>query len=163
MLRVDGVELGAAPFAVRVAPGRHTVEAADATGRFKRAGWVDVGTEPRGSPPTIADDAALPPDGARVRGKQMHARVDQARLAQCTRALAKQGLTGAYVQIEIAVDAAGAVSFLNVLDSDLPEQPRAACATRWPRCRSATARRRRGASASRSNRPLKTPVSDVYS
>jgi hypothetical protein len=120
MLRVDGVELGAAPFAVRVAPGRHTVEAADATGRFKRAGWVDVGAEPARFAANIVDDAP-PADGARARGTQLHAGVDHARLAQCTRAIAKQGLTGAYVQIEIAVDAAGAVSFLNVLDTDLPE------------------------------------------
>ncbi len=126
MLRVDGVELGAAPFAVRVAPGRHTVEAADPAGRFKRAGWVDVGTEPTHFTANIIDDAP-PADGARVRGKQLHAGVDHARLAQCTRAIAKQGLTGAYVQIEIAVDSAGAVSFLNVLDTDLPEST-ASCA-----------------------------------
>lgn len=117
-VRVDGVELGAAPFTVRVAPGRHTIEASDAAGRFKRAGWVDVGAEPAHFAANIADDAPAP-DGARA--KQLHASVDHARLGQCTRAMAKQGLTGAYVQIEIAVDASGAVSFLNVLDTDLPE------------------------------------------
>ena len=120
-VRVDGVELGAAPFAVRVAPGRHTVEASDAAGRFKRAGWVDVGAEPVHFAANIADDVP-PPDGARARAKQLHASVDHARLGQCTRAMAKQGVTGAYVQIEIAVDASGAVSFLNVLDTDLPEE-----------------------------------------
>jgi hypothetical protein len=119
-IRVDGVELGAAPFAVRVAPGRHTVEAADAGGRYQRAGWVDVGVEAAHFAANIADDTP-PPDGARTRGKELHARVDRSRLSQCTRALAKQGLTGAYVQIEIAVDGAGAVGFLNVLDTDLPE------------------------------------------
>ena len=35
------------------------------------------------------------------------------------RPIAKQGLTGTYVQIEIAVDAAGAVDFLNIVDTDL--------------------------------------------
>ena len=46
-VRVDGVELGQAPLRVRVMPGRHTVEAADAAGRFRRAGWVDVARPPR--------------------------------------------------------------------------------------------------------------------
>jgi hypothetical protein len=36
------------------------------------------------------------------------------------RSIAKAGLTGTYVQIEIAVDTQGAVGFLNVLDTDLP-------------------------------------------
>jgi hypothetical protein len=36
------------------------------------------------------------------------------------RSIAKAGLTGTYVQIEIAVDAHGAVGFLNVIDTDLP-------------------------------------------
>jgi hypothetical protein len=36
------------------------------------------------------------------------------------RSIAKAGLTGTYVQIEIAVDAQGAVGFLNVIESDLP-------------------------------------------
>jgi hypothetical protein len=125
-VRVDGVELGAAPFALRVAPGRHTIEAADAAGHYKRAGWVDVALEPGtlGEPAhfaaNLADDAP-PADAARVRGKQLHAGVDRARLAQCTRAIAKQGVTGAYVQIEIGVDATGAVSFLNIVDTDVSE------------------------------------------
>ena len=41
-------------------------------------------------------------------------------IARCTRSIAKAGLTGTYVQIEIAVDAQGAVGFLNVIDTDLP-------------------------------------------
>ncbi|HEX4451086.1 MAG TPA: FecR family protein [Kofleriaceae bacterium] len=121
-VRVDGVELGTAPFALRVAPGRHTIEAADAAGHYKRAGWVDVaaGTAPAHFAANLAGDAP-PADAARVRGNQLHAGVDRARLAQCTRAIAKQGVTGAYVQIEIGVDATGAVSFLNIVDTDVSE------------------------------------------
>lgn len=119
LLRVDGVELGAAPFAVRVAPGRHTVEVAGAAGRFERAGWVDVGTAPARFTAHLTDDAP-PQDAARARIAQLHAGLAHARAA-CTRAIARQGLTGAYVQIEIAVSSTGAVGFLNVLDTDLPE------------------------------------------
>ena len=36
------------------------------------------------------------------------------------RSIAKAGLTGTYVHIEISVDAQGAVGFLNVIDTDLP-------------------------------------------
>jgi hypothetical protein len=36
------------------------------------------------------------------------------------RSIAKAGLTGTYVQIEISVDGEGAVGFLNVVDTDLP-------------------------------------------
>ena len=127
-IRVDGIELGAAPFAVRVAPGRHTVEAADAAGRFHRAGWVDVGAGAAkfDAVPLPADDApgravAIASDGVAKRKAQLAAGISSKQLAQCTRALSAQGLTGAYVQIEIAVAASGAVSFLNVLDTDLPQ------------------------------------------
>jgi len=43
-----------------------------------------------------------------------------AQLASCTRSIAKAGLSGTYVQIELAVDEHGAVGFLNVIDTDLP-------------------------------------------
>ncbi|MEJ7602381.1 MAG: FecR domain-containing protein [Kofleriaceae bacterium] len=46
-VRVDGVELGRAPMHIRVMPGRHTVEAADSAGRFRRAGWIDVAAPSR--------------------------------------------------------------------------------------------------------------------
>jgi hypothetical protein len=124
-VRVDGVELGAAPFAMRVAPGRHTVEAADAAGRFRRAGWVDVALGTRTSqfeaPPI--EEAPLPASPAAAisaRKHQLAIGLDRARLQQCTRRLAKSGLTDTFVQIEITVDAGGAVNVLNIIDTDLP-------------------------------------------
>jgi hypothetical protein len=118
-VRVDGLELGLAPLRVRVMPGRHTVEAADSAGRFRRAGWVDVTAAPHGA---RLDVPAEPPPtgGITERRRQLHARIDQPRLGRCMRSIAKAGLTGTYVQIEIAVDPRGAVGYLNVVDTDLP-------------------------------------------
>jgi hypothetical protein len=119
-VRVDGVELGAAPMRVRVMTGRHTIETADAAGRFRRAGWVDVAPPAEGAPSRFELPAEQPPTGdAGERRRQLRAGLDQARLRQCTRRIAKQGLTGTFVQIELRVDASGAVNFLNVVDTDL--------------------------------------------
>ena len=120
-IRVDGVELGLAPMRVRVMPGRHTVEAADAAGRFRRAGWVDVAAPTAGAPPARLEVPAEPPPTRDIseRRRQLKAGLDHARLRQCMRQIAKQGLTGTYVQIELAVDAGGAVNFLNIVDTDL--------------------------------------------
>ncbi|HET9619835.1 MAG TPA: FecR family protein [Kofleriaceae bacterium] len=118
-VRLDGIELGLAPLRVRVMPGRHTVEAADGAGRFRRAGWVDVAAAPTGS--RLEVPAEPPVAGAIAeRDRELRAHLDHPRLARCMRSIAKAGLTGSYVQIELAVDAQGAVSFLNVVDSDLP-------------------------------------------
>ena len=118
-VRVDGVELGRAPLAVRVMPGRHTVEAADHAGRFRRAGWVDVAGAGAGA--RLALPAERPPTaGIAARRRELRAGLDHARLASCTRSIAKAGLSGTYVQIELAVDEHGAVGFLNVIDTDLP-------------------------------------------
>lgn len=119
-VRVDGIELGAAPMRVRVLPGRHTVEVADPAGRFRRAGWVDVG--PPGSTPArlVVHPEAPRTRDVGARRKQLHAGIDKPRLARCVRSIAKAGLSGTYVQIEIAVDAQGAIGFLNVIDTDLP-------------------------------------------
>lgn len=127
-VRVDGIELGVAPLRVRVMLGRHTVEAADPAGRFRRAGWVDVAAPIAGARPARIDLPAEPVASAGIgaRRQQLRAGIDQARLARCTRSIAKAGLTGTYVQIELSVDATGAVGFLNVLDTDLPSAT-AAC------------------------------------
>jgi hypothetical protein len=118
-IRVDGVELGLAPLRVRVMPGRHTVEAADGAGRFRRAGWIDVTAAPRGA---RLDVPAEPPatSGIVERRRQLQTHIDRPRLGRCTRSIAKAGLTGTYVQIELAVDAEGSIGFLNVIDTDLP-------------------------------------------
>lgn len=115
-VRVDGVELGEAPLSVRVMPGRHTVETADSAGRFRRAGWVDASAEKVAR--LVVQAEAAPTGGTAERRRQLHAGIDHVRLAQCTRAIAKAGLS-AYVNIELSVDATGAVEFLNVIDTDL--------------------------------------------
>jgi hypothetical protein len=124
-VRVDGIELGRAPLRVRVMPGRHTVEATDSAGRYRRAGWVDVAAPTAGAKPARLEVAAEPAPGAAGAGtaerrRQLRAGIDRAGLARCTRSIAKAGLTGTYVQIELSVDATGAVGFLNVIDTDLP-------------------------------------------
>ncbi|HEX7836012.1 MAG TPA: FecR domain-containing protein, partial [Kofleriaceae bacterium] len=118
-VRVDGIELGTGPLRVRVMPGRHGVEVADNAGRFRRAGWVDVTAGPTGA--RLAIPAEPPPTGGITeRRRQLRAGIDRPRLEGCVRSIAKAGLTGTYVQIEIAVDAQGAIGFINVLDTDLP-------------------------------------------
>ena len=116
--RVDGVELGAAPMRVRVMLGRHTVETADASGRFRRAGWVDVVANRAARVEVPAE--ARPTGGIAERRRQLLAGIDHTQLGQCTRAIAKQGLSNTFVQVEISVDATGAVGALNVIDTDLP-------------------------------------------
>ena len=123
-IRVDGVELGRAPMTVRVMPGRHTVEAADSAGRFKRAGWIDVAAPTASSKPArLAVPAeAAPTRDITARRRQLKQGIDKARVAACTRQLTKSAdLAGAYVQIELSVDARGAVGFLNVIETDLPK------------------------------------------
>ncbi len=123
-VRVDGVERGDAPMRVRVMPGRHLVEAADSAGRFKRVEWVEVSAGAETSSVPVAKVAAavevVPTASAAARRRELLAGLDHARLAHCVRAMTKAGLGETYVQIEIAVDPAGAVGFLNVIDSDLP-------------------------------------------
>jgi hypothetical protein len=121
-VRVDGVELGEAPMRVRVMPGRHTVETVDHQGRYRRAGWVDVvaGAKRPARVEILPEPPATPVRGIDERRRQLKAGIDRGKIAACTRAAAKQGLVaGAYVQIEISVDATGAVNFLNILETDL--------------------------------------------
>ncbi len=128
-VRVDGIELGAAPMIVRVMPGRHTVEATDHAGRYRRAGWIDVAAPKANATPARLEVAAEPPpntNGVAERRRQLRAGIDRQKLAGCTRSMAKAGLTDTFVQVEIAVDVAGAIGFLNVIDTDLPTST-AAC------------------------------------
>ena len=124
VVRVDGLELGLAPFAMRVMPGRHTIEAADPAGRFQRAGWVDVnGSEVAHFEAPAVDEPALaasPNAAIRARRHEFAAGIARAGIQPCMRRLAKSGLTDTFVQIEITVDASGAVNVLNIIDTDLP-------------------------------------------
>ena len=126
-VRLDGVEVGEAPMRVRVMPGRHTVEAIDNQGRYRRAGWIDVVAGAKQPAllsihPDVPTSAAPAYEGLNTRRSQLKTSIDRGKLAACTRAAAKQGLGGAYVQIEISVDAQGNVPFLNVLETDLPRK-----------------------------------------
>jgi hypothetical protein len=118
-VRIDGLEVGQGPLRMRVMPGRHTVEIADTAGRFRRAGWVDANAG-KAARLEVHAEVAAPTSGAGVRRKQLLAGIDRARLANCTRAMAKAGLSGAFVKIEISVDETGSVQFLNVIDTDVP-------------------------------------------
>jgi hypothetical protein len=119
-VRIDGVEVGVAPLTVRVMAGRHTVDAADHAGRFRRAGWVDVATASSHPARLAIRTEHVSSHSLGERPRQLHAGIDRARLRSCTRSIAKAGLTGTYVEVELAVDAQGAVGFLNVIDTDLP-------------------------------------------
>jgi ferric-dicitrate binding protein FerR (iron transport regulator) len=122
-VRVDGIELGAGPMIVRVMPGRHTVEATDHAGRYRRAGWIDVAAPKASAKPArleVAVEPAPNTNGVADRRRQLKAGIDRSKLSRCTRSIAKAGLTDTFVQVEIAVDASGAIGFLNVIDTDLP-------------------------------------------
>ena len=118
-VRVDGIELGAAPLRVRVLPGRHLVEAADAAGRFRHVSWVEAHAGKTAHVALAAE--AAPSIDASHRQRELHAGLARIRpeLSRCTRAIAKAGLTGTYVTLEISVDAQGAVPYLNIVDTDL--------------------------------------------
>lgn len=120
-VRIDGIELGEAPLRVRVMPGRHTVEAVDAAGRYRRAGWIDVTTahSARLEVRPIEEIPAIAPNhGVALRKKQLAAGINPALLKKCVRGSTKQDLA-VDVELEISIDATGAVSYLNLLNSDL--------------------------------------------
>lgn len=122
-VRVDGIELGAAPMIVRVMPGRHTVEATDHAGRYRRAGWIDVAAPRANTKPARLEVAVEPSpntSGLSTRQTQLRTGIDRSRLAGCTRSIAKAGMSDTFVQVEISVDTSGAIAFLNVIDTDLP-------------------------------------------
>jgi len=124
-IRVDGVEVGEAPMKIRVMPGRHTVEAADDRGRYRRAGWVDVAAPSAHAPPARLAVLPEPPPtrGTDTRRRQLRAGIRNDAFSACTRVAAKQGLlAGAYVQIQISVETDGSVGMLNVIETDLPHK-----------------------------------------
>ena len=124
-VRVDGVELGSAPLSVRVMPGRHTIEAADHAGRYRRAGWIDTAAARPAHLEVRAEvePAATPSSTERRHQLDEGIAAHRAQLARCTRAIAKAGVTGLSVELELGVTASGDVSYLNV-DTDLPAATR---------------------------------------
>lgn len=121
---IDGVATGTGSLWRRVSPGRHLIESADPRGRVSPGQWIDVGDGPE-APVVIAPAPELPSTGTaaarRARLRELARAIDDVALRGCVRSLAKQGLAdGTHVELEIGVSAAGAIRYLNVVDTDLP-------------------------------------------
>ncbi|MCE9580641.1 MAG: FecR family protein [Deltaproteobacteria bacterium] len=118
-VRVDGVVVGAGEIALRVMAGRHLIETEVSAGRFGAGEWVTTATGAltRVEPPP---EPVVPPSGARVRRAELASAVDHGQIAACIRSLAKQGIGDTHLELEVGVDASGALGFLNVVDTDLP-------------------------------------------
>ena len=129
-VRVDNRIVGSGPIWMLVAPGSHEVAAETAPGRFAPGRWVEVGDAPA-KPLVLAESArpapAVTSAAARnARKQELERRLDRGRLRTCVRDIEKQGLLeGTYVELEIGVDAGGAISFLNVGETNLGS--RASC------------------------------------
>lgn len=130
-LRLDGVELGAGSMEVRVGHGRHLVEASQAGGPFRRAGWAVVGAKAeavRFEASPVANTAAAVEEPGRASSPsyqrlcELRARVARGKLARCVRSIAKQGLSETFVRVELFVERDGSVGYLNILDTDLPTE-----------------------------------------
>lgn len=124
-VRVDGEVVGAGPVWMRVPAGRHLVEAERADGELGPGRWIVVDGRP--TPPVSLGDVPPPqtsPAAARrARESELGRRIDRGRLQGCVRALAKQGMAaGTHVDLEIGVDARGAIEFLNLAGTDLPDR-----------------------------------------
>lgn len=120
-VRLDGVELGSGTTAVRVGRGRHLVETSQGDAPFRRAGWAVVGAKATSVRFEAGSEEATRTSGAAYqRLCELRARLVRGKLARCVRPLAKQGLSGTFVRVELAVERDGAISYLNILDTDLP-------------------------------------------
>jgi ferric-dicitrate binding protein FerR (iron transport regulator) len=121
-VKVDGVVVGGGEVTLRVMSGRHLVEVERAPGRFAAGQWV--ATRDDGRPVRVAAAAPAPASSASAvaaRRRQLEAAVDHGAMRACLRGLAKQGLAaGTHVELSLGVDATGAVSYLNLGDTDLP-------------------------------------------
>jgi hypothetical protein len=130
-VRVDGAEVGRGPLTVRVVSGRHLVET-EVDGAWVSAGWVDVrdgaiqvaAVEEIAAPPKVVDPPRpprvdkTPAASKNLRRQQLGKQLDDVRY--CARALHKQGIDDTYVELELSVDANGAVRYANVVATDLP-------------------------------------------
>jgi hypothetical protein len=126
-VRVDGEVVGRGPVWMRKPAGRHLIESARPDGGFGPGRWIVVDGEPS-APVILAEPATAPSAGARrARKAELDRRLDRRRLAGCVRALEKQGMIGGtHVELEIGVGATGAIEFLNLAGTDLPDRV-AAC------------------------------------
>jgi hypothetical protein len=121
-LRLDGVELGEGSTVVRVLRGRHLVEASHEGGPFRHAGWAVVNAQVTSLRFEAGDNDASGSEGQRQRRAELNAALDHAKLARCVRPMAKQGVGGTFVRIELAVDRDGVIGYLNITDTDLPAE-----------------------------------------
>ncbi|MBK9029763.1 MAG: FecR domain-containing protein [Myxococcales bacterium] len=131
---IDGVVVGAGPLWRRLPPGRHLVELHDRAGHAQGGQWVELDGSTPERPLVIAEAAAEPTLTAtgtaaarRQRLVELSRALDQRQLRNCVRSLAKQGLAdGTHVELEVGVQASGAIRYLNIVDTDLPARS-AAC------------------------------------
>ena len=129
---IDGVVTGVGPLWRRLPPGRHLVETRDGAGRIGASQWVELdGTTPERPVVVAAPEPALTATGTatarRQRLVELSRALDSRQLRGCVRSLAKEGLAdGTHVELEVGVQASGAIRFLNIVDTDLPARV-AAC------------------------------------
>ncbi|HWM86674.1 MAG TPA: FecR domain-containing protein [Kofleriaceae bacterium] len=147
-VRVDGVEVGAGSFALRVMSGRHQLEVAGAGGGFANKAWIDAAPRDRREaradssgivrvlPAGATSDARAPGAGAgavsaeqaamraarRLRRRQLERALEGGeRALQCMRPLEKRDLVaGSYVVFDVGVNADGSQGHLNVVRSNVP-------------------------------------------
>ncbi|HUQ03252.1 MAG TPA: FecR domain-containing protein [Kofleriaceae bacterium] len=123
-VRVDGEIVGSGAIWMRVAPGRHEVAAETAPGRFSPDRWVTV-DEAVAKPLLLAegkkDPTAGTSSGRSARKTELERAIDRSRIRACVRKIESQGLLAdTFVELEIGVDANGAMRFLNIGSTDLP-------------------------------------------
>lgn len=122
VVEVDGEPLGTGDFAVRLMPGRHMVDV-DGEGAWVRLDAGEQGDHPV-PPAARPEEPAADRAGAAQRARR--ADLDEAlsrgaRVRPCLRLLEKQGLLqGAFVVLDIGINATGTLSHLNVVDGNLP-------------------------------------------
>lgn len=128
-VRVDGEIVGKGPVWMRKPAGRHLIEAARADGAFGRGRWIVVDGQPvppvvlAEAAPATATDAAAVGAARAARKAELERAIDRGRVAGCVRALEKQGMTaGTHVELEIGVGPTGAIRFLNIAGTDLPDR-----------------------------------------
>lgn len=127
---LDGVAVGLGSLWRRVPPGRHLVESTDGAGRTRPGQWIEIDGAAAERPIVLASagtaEPALSASGTAAARKarlvELSRAIDQTQLRGCVRSLAKQGLAdGTHVELEIGVQASGAMRYLNIVDTDLPD------------------------------------------
>ena len=125
---IDGVVVGRGPLWRRLPPGRHLVETHDRAGQAQGGQWVELdGSTPERPLVVAVAEPTLTATGTaaarRQRLVELSRALDPQQLRGCVRSLAKQGLAdGTHVELEVGVQASGAIRYLNIVDTDLPDR-----------------------------------------